>query len=110
MIKIGTPKLPDKFAVLRPQQDKAIQDLLSYKGKNLIQVVPTGVGKSLIYMTWALQLGRTAILTSTKALQDQLMEDFGGMGVAEIRGKDNYPCPRGDSSTVKGAMCHIGMP
>jgi Rad3-related DNA helicase len=58
------------------------------------QAVPTGGGKSLIYMITALmqQPGkRTVILTATKGLEDQLEREFSDV-VVDIRGISNYRC------------------
>ncbi len=55
--------------------------------------LPTGSGKTLIYMITALLTGaRVCALTSTKALQDQLLEDFANSGLVDVRGQGNYPC------------------
>lgn len=58
---------------------------------------PVGFGKSLAYLTPSLMFDlRTLILTPQKALQDQLMRDFGpgtGGGLVDVRGQSNYPCP-----------------
>lgn len=64
----------------------------------VLQIAPTGSGKSLTYMSAAILSGaRTVILTSTKALQDQLIHDFVTdaipVTVADMRGKNNYQCP-----------------
>lgn len=42
-------------------------------------------------MTGLMNDWRTLILTSTKSLQDQYVEDFGGL-LADIRGQGNYDC------------------
>ena len=56
-------------------------------------VLPTGSGKSLSYVAQAMLTGhRTAILTSTKALQQQLGTDFASVGLADVRGGNAYTC------------------
>ena len=48
---------------------------------------------SLTYLSQALLSGRRcAILTSTKALQQQLVDDFAAVGLADIRGGNAYQC------------------
>jgi Rad3-related DNA helicase len=75
-----------------------------------IQVNPTGIGKSLIYMAAALlRCDKTTILTSTKGLQDQLVKDFSDIGLVEVKGRSNYPCIRGDGPTADDGWCHLGM-
>jgi len=58
-----------------------------------VQVCPTGFGKSAAYVASSLlRGGRTAILTSTKGLMQQLVDDFGVIGAVEIKGRNSYPC------------------
>lgn len=86
--------LPEKYTEWRPDQEEAISHFQETQKRVVAQVQPTGSGKSLCYITNALlRGGRTLILTGTKALQDQLFNDFGGMsGVALIKGKSAYRC------------------
>ena len=50
-------------------------------------------GKSLVSMALAQATGwRTAILTSTKALQAQYAKDGRSIGMVDIQGKSNYQC------------------
>ena len=89
---------PDRFTAWRSSQVQAFKNLLDDPGKGKrisLDIIPTGVGKSLLYMTLAFleSHARFLILTSTKALQDQLMNDFGTHpDVCDIRGIANYPC------------------
>lgn len=54
---------------------------------------PTGFGKSLTYLAIAALTGwRVAILTSTKALQDQLTREFSEWGLIDVKGRQNYEC------------------
>ena len=56
-------------------------------------IVAHNCGKSAIYMGVAGLLGgRTLILTMTKPLQRQLMDDFESMGMKVLQGQNNYPC------------------
>jgi ATP-dependent DNA helicase DinG len=104
-------EMPDKFKVWRPGQVTAIKEITNFNdGPHLMQVIPTGVGKSLIYMTAAWTMGRRAVvLTSTKALQDQLVKDFGPIGLVEMKGRKAYACIRGDGPTCDHGMCHFGV-
>lgn len=84
--------LPDKFSSWRPQQEDCISRICNDSG-NQAYSIPTGGGKSPAYVAAALIAGaRTRILTSTKQLQRQLLDDFGSIGMVEIKGKSNYPC------------------
>jgi hypothetical protein len=80
--------LPARFSEWRKNQDVACLSIVDSPSRFLIQVCPTGFGKSVTYMTAAhLVSGRTVILTSTKGLQTQFMSDFGSSNVVDIRGR-----------------------
>lgn len=86
--------LPRKFKEWRSNQRKAIEDGLGAHKRFVVQALRQGEGKSLSYMAQALMdtTHRYIILTSTKGLQDQLMADFEGCGLVDIRGKSSYNC------------------
>lgn len=88
--------------------------------------MPTGVGKTPIYMAAAAALGgRTLVLTTTKVLQRQLSNDFAPMGLTTVFGKRNYECVavndggelqnlrapgvRSGAATCEGAPCAAGV-
>lgn len=69
---------------------------------------PTGVGKTLVYNTFMLYLAERGLeVTSTRGLQDQLMREFGSIGMADARGMQNYQCatlpPRPSNTCAVGA-------
>lgn len=77
----------------RPVQEQAIESGLQSAARFIAQCVPTGGGKSGIAVALALMQGyRAAILTSTKGLQNQYLDDFLGLGMVDIRGRNNYQC------------------
>lgn len=85
--------LPAKFDRWRATQARAALQILDSSRRFVIQNMPTGAGKSLVYAAAAkLNGGRTVILTGTKALQAQLMKDFAESGLVEVRGQNSYPC------------------
>ncbi|WP_407432836.1 helicase C-terminal domain-containing protein [Methanobrevibacter sp.] len=59
--------------------------------KNIILEAGTGIGKSAIATTLANMYEDSYILTMTKQLQEQYLDDFGNM-LVEIKGKGNYKC------------------
>ncbi len=59
--------------------------------KNIILEAGTGIGKSAIATTLANMYGDSYILTMTKQLQEQYLDDFGDM-LVEIKGRGNYKC------------------
>lgn len=115
--------LPGKFKKWRPDQLQAFQIILDSPTRFVGLTLPTGSGKSLTYMA-ALVLGggRGVCLTASKGLQDQLGDDFGSVGLLDIRGQRNYPCkalqPEGefygmhagqvDADSCEHGPCHAG--
>jgi len=56
-------------------------------------IVVHNSGKSLQYTASSILLGgRAIILTSTKGLQTQLLEDFKSIGMVDVRGRNSYFC------------------
>lgn len=108
--------LPPKFRDWRPGQLDAVNQIIDPTGPRFqIVCAPTGFGKSLMYMAAAKLSGnRTAVLTSTKGLQDQLSSDFTEMGMVDIRGQSNYQCTAAAEFglpgyvTVEGGPCKSG--
>lgn len=102
---------PLKFPHFRAQQEEAIVDAsdafnAGYRFVGLS--MPTGSGKSLTYISLALSLGwRVCVLTSSKGLQDQLLRDFGGLGIdggvglVDARGRNNFECINNPGSTCE---------
>ena len=85
-------EMPPKFRTWRPYQAHAIESAYDAQARHCGMALPTGSGKSLIYMALSRLVGRAVVLTSTKTLQDQLMRDFGSMGLVDVRGRANYHC------------------
>ncbi len=104
--------LPGKFTVWRPGQEQIVSDAYSFiKGDKgcLLQIVPTGGGKSVCYMAASIvNPGRTLIVTSTKGLQDQLVNEFGGL-ITVVKGKSAYRCKMNSYSCQFGP-CNWGVP
>lgn len=97
---IGLPQ----FAHYRPNQQDAICRGLASPKQFVFLDMPTGDGKSLTYYTIQRLNGlRTGNLTSTKALEDQLMRDFAPAGLVNIHGRNNYRCVLGG-----GISCEDG--
>ena len=78
----------------RPEQEKIINEIIEaieMGFKNIIIEAGTGTGKSAIATTIANYIGDSYILTMTKQLQNQYLDDFEYM-LAEIKGTANYSC------------------
>jgi ATP-dependent DNA helicase DinG len=98
------------FSEYRPAQLEAIEEALFGDTPIVGLGLPPGAGKSLIAVSIALLgAGRTAILTSTRGLQDQYQRDFHAVAV-DIRGMANFACPRARSCEDGRAMgCPCGF-
>ena len=78
----------------RPEQKQIINEIIEAIDlgfKNIIIEAGTGTGKSAIATTIANYIGDSYILTMTKQLQNQYLDDFEYM-LAEIKGTSNYSC------------------
>src|SRR4051812_12590187 len=93
---ILTPRelgFPAKFDRWRPAQLDALRRLLTSTKRVKALTAPTGFGKTAVYMAYALITKiPTCFVTSSRALQDQLMEDFRSCGLVDLRGRRNYVC------------------
>lgn len=84
---------PARYTSWRPGQDRAFDKLVMSRRRFPVLALPTGIGKSLVYMTDAvLNDSRTVALTATRGLQDQLHRDYEEVGLVDVRGMGNYPC------------------
>jgi len=90
-------------------QAEAVIAAAESKRRFILQGAPTGFGKSLVYVAQALLTdSRTCILTSTKALQSQLLGDFAESGLIEIKGLNAYECVEGKPTGRFGDMRREG--
>ena len=103
--------LPEKYSKWRPNQAEAVLSILKPQPRFLLQVAPTGSGKSgCAIAAGQLSPERTIILTSTKGLQTQYIQDFGEMdGVVDIRGRGNYPCRLNTKVSCDAGLCAFGV-
>lgn len=99
------------FAKIRPGQYPMLQvvaDSLDAKTRFTCIEAPTGCGKSPIGIAAARYAGdgKAYILTSQNILSDQMLRDFGHLGLVTVKGKSNYQChlPRNG----KYVDCEIG--
>lgn len=96
--------LPEKFDAFRSVQLQGLDVMITSHKRIVACGMPTGTGKSLTYMAAAIKSGvATCIVTNSRGLQDQLMDDFSEVGLVDIRGKRNYQCDmRDDYSCEEG--------
>lgn len=90
-------ELPEKFRQFREVQCELVDFVLYGPEKNgevrrfMMCGAPPGSGKTLVAQAIAKMSGaKTVILTATKALEDQIVND--GFLCSNIRGKANYQC------------------
>jgi ATP-dependent DNA helicase DinG len=102
--------MPEKFSSWFPNQAEAALEIDACDLPYITQVNGTGSGKTLIYTSAAYMSGsRVVILTSTKGLQSQLLNDFRSVGLVDIRGKNSYKCRlEHDGSTCDHGPCIAG--
>lgn len=118
--------LPPKFVAWRSEQETAIVAALEAEERFVCLAMPTGSGKTATYIGIGRFLPpgeRMLILTATKTLEDQLVEDFADMGLKDVRGKSNYNCLEasyggqlasadtkfGEKVSVDHGPCHSGV-
>lgn len=102
----GAPKRFDRWRHL--QADAVLAAMHSTK-RFIIPGAPTGFGKSLVGVSIGLLTdARTAILTSTKALQSQYSDEFTESGMIEIKGLNAYECVEGGPTGKFGDMRREG--
>ena len=68
----------------------AIEQRLKSGYSKIILSAPTGIGKSAIAMTLATSYEKSFVITSSKNLQDQYVDDFDAL--VPVKGKSNFPC------------------
>ena len=93
---LGHPKFTDWYY----GQDRIFSHIMDWATsktpgtpKFMCAAIPTGSGKSLMAVLTARMSGmRSAYLTATKGLQEQLTSDFERIGMVDIRGQNSYTC------------------
>jgi Rad3-related DNA helicase len=107
MPKVPSPTdcgLPTKFSHWRSNQEHSIGVMITSPKRFIALSAPTGFGKSPAYVAYALLSKKpTCVVTNSKGLQTQLMDDYASCGMVDIRGRGNYPCAlRDDYSCQEG--------
>lgn len=107
--RLGLPSWISKFRDGQLEKIESLIDTLTQrKNQQVFQANqdPVGAGKTVNHVVTAVASNlRTCIVTNSKALQDQIEDDFGGEDgiVADIRGIANYPCShRGADNCEEG--------
>ena len=69
---------------------KELDSVINRGYRRIVILAPTGIGKSYIAKTLANAMQHSFIVTSTKQLQNQYVQDFPNM--SSIKGMSNFPC------------------
>lgn len=96
------------FETPRPDQLETISEITQAIDKGYRYIVleaGTGTGKSAIAKTLSSIYDSTYILTSTKQLQDQYLNDFNGMCL--VKGRKNFTCHKDSSLSCDEGRCII---
>ncbi len=87
----------------------AFEEALKTDKKFLLLRAPTGSGKSAIALAAALSFKSrgvgTHLLISRRFLQQQYLDEFSRLGLANLWGKANYPCTRADVMGASPRTC-----
>ena len=88
---------------------RALEVAIKSDKKFILLRAPTGSGKSAIAISAALsqkKIGRgTHLLVSRRFLQQQYLDEYTRVGLANIWGKANYPCVRADVLGQRPRSC-----
>lgn len=111
------------FDEYRPYQREAILkiiELIEAGTTNVILNAPVGSGKSVIAYTvaqyfWHKIFAKSFIMTSTKFLQDQYLDDF--KDLKTVKGRNNFrcisdcsqTCDKGSCKTMSNIQCQYGV-
>ncbi|AEO93344.1 DNA helicase [Bacillus phage G] len=97
------------FETVRDRQEEVIKKLEDNwdKYKCFVVEAPTGFGKSPVANAIGMSVDSTFLLTSTKQLQNQYIEDFGSKEVVDLKGKANYRCNIEPGLNVECGPCTV---
>jgi ATP-dependent DNA helicase DinG len=99
----------------RPLQRAALEECYKHfeAGKRFVILEgPPGIGKSLIAMALAKAMGGAHVVTMTKSLQSQYVQDpkFSGMGLLALKGRGAFACPGCGDSCREGGKIYRDAP
>ena len=96
------------FSEIRQKQQNIINKINNNPDKRYIIIeAETGVGKSAVAVAACKNGEKGYIVTSTKQLQNQYMNDFYNQSMASVKGKNNYRCYFEDRLTCNNGYCLV---
>jgi len=95
------------YKKMRKSQNNILNTLNKYLDdyNNFILDIKTGQGKSGIAYTLGKSIGKTYLITSTKQLQDQYINEF--KDIKSLKGKSNYICNKDNTLTCDNGICKL---
>lgn len=98
------------YETIRPSQESILESLDKIyaspkKYRYIVIEAGTGIGKSAIAKAISKKEGSCYLLTATKQLQDQYIDDFGFMGASAIKGAVNYECAQDEGMPCSNGEC-----
>ena len=108
------PEVEENFVFDTPREDQLetiseIKKAIDEGYRYIVLEAGTGTGKSAIGVTLASMYESSYILTVTKQLQDQYMDDFDDLQL--VKGRSNFKCRRyaedGIDHTCDNGMCIV---
>lgn len=101
--EIGLPAA--KYKSWRPSQLEAADFIMDAEKPIVSLCMPTGSGKTGVPpLIQNLTQEKLVVLTATRALQDQYMDEASGCGMVDVRGMSNYRC----KDTTHKWSCEVG--
>lgn len=93
------PEVKENFPFTSPREHQLetiseIKEAIDNGYKYIVLEAGTGTGKSVIAATLASMYESTYILTVTKQLQDQYLNDFKDLGFKLVKGRGNFNCKK----------------
>ncbi|KZX10253.1 helicase C-terminal domain-containing protein [Methanobrevibacter filiformis] len=115
-LKIISKEIEDNFPFDNPREGQLeiiseIDNAIKNGYKYIVLEAGTGTGKSVIAATLAKIYNPSFILTMTKQLQEQYINDFGNLGFQAVKGRNNFKCLdklQNLSRTSKDLNCDSG--
>lgn len=99
----------NKFPYSKPRkgQQYLIENVLNKNDQYRYYIceLPTGFGKSPVAINICRSYKNAFLITSTKQLQDQYMDDFKQYSIKSIKGKANYPCGLNNKLNCENGFC-----
>lgn len=94
---------------IRPIQKNILETIKNNWNNNdyIVIEAPPGTGKSAIAKTILDSNNKGYLLTITKQLQDQYINDFKDGTITDIKGRNNYKCIKNEKLNCENGLCNL---